>query len=925
MKRKTISAFTVVLTLSFLFFTAAFVWGTVPVKAEDPLPNDTSACNCVAPETNAVTVNYSGKPTLRYGIQAYAGVTGPAWIVGNTAGWADLGKGSHVIGSNYGDDRSGLNLTFKVNSSVAERAYLWLYVEGNPATLGVSSISVNDGEAEEVNVASAKKHGAYDSHDAAIIPVDLNEGLNVIRYVTGENYTGWYHTFAFSPYADAISAHADYKKVYSVAPFAESTGDMSVNANGIGLNAFDDPSDYGKTGSVTYKVFAETAGEYNVGFFVMAGNPLANRAKITLNGVTVMFGEKEYCSFNTVAGWGGDSWNTFPLALSEGLNTLKIENSLTYVNANKTEELEAGTEGGVYVSNWWMHQLCFERIPQTRLEVDTDNAKLYYNPGRTFSAEGLAVYYVVDEERTLLSFDEYTVSEPNLSSPGSKVVTVTKNGEDMSAEFFVTVGTEGVDFEGQTIDFDGVDTGLLSFYRYAEIKGEGVGDCEGRLFYMFYEKPTDGGGYIFGSNGVGSFENRQMTLTLHINNTGESGIYHVKTYHAANGYTYNHAYITVNDSDTEYVNICSPERADSPYVPYVFEAELNSGENEIEIKLQDAYSAWLADFRIEAIDTSLKEYYSAFEGARGGTGYIDTADMTWKGRGERSLTYRVLIDEEGKYIFTFDCGKQDGKSFVFTDNGVETAVEVSAAGNTRIMKQLSSGEHKLTLSADSDDGNFGLKGFSVERFVAPDSIYADTSEMNTVLENGASLNVAKLKVYAVFDNTETELDPSEYELIYPAGFSSTVAGVYDITVRLVYDEDVTTTFEITVKQAKEVVSLELNTDNVTKVLTLGDALNTSDMIVKAVFGDDTKTTLTEREYTVSIDERYISETGEYTVRVTLNSDETIFAEFLINVVGEEPPVQSEKDGCGGCGGALGGAGMLALAAMAFMLFAFKKK
>lgn len=57
--------------------------------------------NCNLPaKTEAVTVSYDGGATRRYGIQAYAGLEGAAWIMGDECIWLDYGAGSHAVGSN---------------------------------------------------------------------------------------------------------------------------------------------------------------------------------------------------------------------------------------------------------------------------------------------------------------------------------------------------------------------------------------------------------------------------------------------------------------------------------------------------------------------------------------------------------------------------------------------------------------------------------------------------------------------------------------------------------------------------------------------------------------------------------------------------------------------------------------------------------
>ena len=886
--------------------------------ASESATNDTSVCNTTAPETQAVEVPYDGTPTGRYGVQAYAGVSGPAWIIGNNAAWADYGTSSHPLGSNTGDGRNNLSLTLKLNSTVEGKAYVWIYLEGDPNKLGQMAVSVNGGESSSVDLKSSKKHQSYGAHDPAVIEVTLIKGVNSIVLTTGEDYTGWYHAFAVSPYNDTMGILEEGKTYYSVATLTESSGSMSISSDGIGLNAFDNAADYGKTGSVTYKFYAPKAGDYNVGMFVMAGNALANRAKLTLNGTVLTFDGNPYYAFDTSAGWSGDSWNTMKMTLNEGINTLTLENSLTYVNSGKTQVLDETETGGVYVSNWWMHQFCLERVPQTYLELDTSAAIRTYNPYRTFTSEGLVVKYMVDGEATVLTEDKYTVSTPDLTSFGSKEIVVTMNDTDLTASYTIAVGNEGQAFEGQEIAFNGTEsTGKLAYYHYAKIEGEGTDVCEGRIFYIISDKTTEGGGWRIGSNGIGPDENRQVTLTLNVNNAGEAGTYLVKSYVIANNYDCDYATITVNGGESRAVNLGGAKVAR----PYIFEVQLEKGQNTITIKTQEQYSIWWEDFEICPIDGTLKDSYTALEGIRAGIDCIDTSEKIWVGSTEtRSLSYYLNITEADRYTFVFNTEAGGGKSFTLVDNGQESTVTLDTTGETTKVLTLSAGLHKISIACSGTEGDFDFYGFTLEKFVEPDSISLDTSELNTQLENGASLNVAKLKVVATYGETQKELAFGEYELIYPENYSNTVAGTYTITVK-VTDTSVTATFELTIKAVREATGLEVNVENVKTELENGEMLNTTDVVVKLVYNDGTKTTLAAKDYNVKMPSDYeATKAGTYTVTVELVSDTTIYATFEITV--KEKAADSTSSGCKG---SIGASALVAMLGASVAVAVRKKK
>lgn len=98
----------------------------------------------------------------------------------------------------------------------------------------------------------------------------------------GEAYTGWFHSFAVSSADDVAAVLPDVKSIYP-SGLGAASGDMNQSVVSFGVNAFDNAADYGKKGGTEYKFYAEKAGDYTLGILAMAGNPLANRTKLTLN------------------------------------------------------------------------------------------------------------------------------------------------------------------------------------------------------------------------------------------------------------------------------------------------------------------------------------------------------------------------------------------------------------------------------------------------------------------------------------------------------------------------------------------------------------------------------------------------------------------------------------------------------------------
>ena len=873
--------------------------------------------NCNLPaKTEAVTVSYDGGATARYGIQAYAGLEGAAWIMGDECIWLDYGAGSHAVGSNHSDGRSNLKLTFSIDSSAAGAAWLWLWSSGE-SEYYKGDLSVNGGSTVSVSLREKKKYDAWNEYVPARLPIVLTEGVNTVTLAMGEAYTGWFHSFAVSSADDVAAVLPDVKSIYP-SGLGAASGDMNQSVVSFGVNAFDNAADYGKKGGTDYKFYAEKAGDYTLGILAMAGNPLANRTKLTLNDTVLKFGGKEYYSLDTTAGWSGDTWNYIKISLQKGINSLLIENSLTYVNASKTAELAPDEAGGVYVSNWWMKQLSLERVPETYFELDTSSVQKIYNPGRELSSEGLVAKYVTDGEARILTEEEYTIEAPTLTDYGSKEVKVTMKETGLTAAYSVNVAREGTPFAGKIVAFDGTQsTGKLSYYLNAEISGEGTGACEGRLFWITDEKTADGG-YVFGSGGAGASENRQVTFTLKIDNTGTAGTYLIKSYANANNFTCNNATISVNGREAEAVNICAAKQPGRECVPYLFALELKEGENLVVLKMQDQYSVWWENFEICPLETEVKTEYLPEAGARSGIDCIETANGAWLGNENvRALSWWSDLTEAGNYSFTFHTETISEKSFVFVCDDRETTVNVSETGETEVSLDLTAGLHKFGVKCSGAAGNFDFYGFGLKKFEIPDSIVLDTLEMSLELENGGALNIAKLKVTAIYGETQRVLSSSEYVVVYPENYSVTTAGAYTITVKVAKAENITATFLVTVKEVRRTVGLEIDVGKIETEIENGGTLNTAALVVKAVYNDGTKETLTAKEYSVILPEGFDAEkAGTYTVKVELNADKEIAGTFEIKI--------KEKVQAAGCGSTVGIAGG-AFAAICFVSAVLLKK
>ncbi|MBO4541278.1 MAG: hypothetical protein J5736_04805, partial [Bacilli bacterium] len=359
--------------------------------------------NIVAKE--AIAIPYSGEETIKYGIQSYAGISGPAWIVGELAAVLGDGTTAHSMGSNASDGRTGFKMTFKVNSTIEADAILNVYAKIDGQATSGATLNVNGAESA-MNFFDLNNK-TWDQTTPTPIPVHLISGLNTISITLQENYTLWVGSWQIFP-VEAEPVLPTYDEI-NIGSWKEKSGDMGAGGNFFGLNAFDNAADYGKKGSVTYRFTAEEEKDYNLTITAMAGNSLANRMKITLNDEVLTFDGKAYYSLDTKAGWSGDSAQTFPIHLKAGENVLTFANELTWTNADRNAEVEASAEGAVQVSNWWVHGVKISVIPVKKLVLDTSNAQTIFNLGRAFNSNGLKVVYSEDGVETELAANEFVV------------------------------------------------------------------------------------------------------------------------------------------------------------------------------------------------------------------------------------------------------------------------------------------------------------------------------------------------------------------------------------------------------------------------------------------------------------------------------------------------------------------------------------
>lgn len=840
----------------------------------------------------AEVIEFVGESTAKYGIQSSAGISGPAWVVGVTIPVADASV-AHMLGSNTGDGRSALKLTFKVNSQYSMDAVLNLYtecygVDGTNATLDVNGVQSN------INIyeLSGVTEGTVYSNTAIKVPVTLVEGLNTITITLQDSYGIWVGAYSVDP-VGAIPKLPTYEEV-TVATYDSKEGSMHADQYAFGLNAYDNPADYGKTGSITYKFTVEEAGNYYLRIAAMAGANLANRIKITVNGEVQIYNEKEYLALSTAAGWSGDSLNTVVVPLIEGENEVKFENSLACVDTSRQNEVEPGTEGAVLVSNWWVHAVSFERIPNTELLVDATNAQTLFNLNRKFNAEGLVVSLKVDDEVTVLDSSQYTIDSSAFSSAGYGTceIIVKLNDSDLSAKYLVNVGDAGVPFEGKVFDFNGDYTGanLNSFYNYAKIEGEGTGVCEGRLFWTAAHVVYGDGGYGFGSAGVGEWENRQVTLTLTINSS-VAGRYLFKAAIETTNRNYANMSIKIND-EAEY-DACL--FYSSGNLPYIFEVNLVEGLNTIKLTSMEQYSYWYHWFELAPIEyKSVNTELNANQGVRYGYDIIDceASDIWGPTTGERALSYYYDL-EAGKYLINLSTTATGEKDAVVYVDGVAYNVKV-VNGVTSVPVEVEAGKHVIKVYASGNNSDFALSKINVVKDIKPVSLNIDTTNSTLTIPYDGILDTTTITAQLVYDDESVkDLANSEFKIVAPEGYSTTVAGTYEFKVVYKANEEIYTTFTVVVEEP-ELVSIEVKTNPTKLTYQVGEQLDLTGLVIEAVMSSGTKETISITNDMVSGFDS--SKTGTNTITITYEGKTVTIDLTIVQATPEPTP---NIIGCGG--------------------------
>ena len=329
-----------------------------------------------AKQTTPATINYDGNATKVYGIQSYAGVNGPAWVVGSIANVLEDGSSSHPLGSNHNEGRSGLEVSFSINSlletDVNLNVFAEYYTDVGPTATN-ATLNVN-GTTSNINFFSLHNNVWSNGGDATKIPVTLKQGDNLIKIKMQDNYGIWFKSWSVSP----LNALPKYNQI-SISSWSNKQGSISADQWAFGGNFMDDPANHNKSGSVDYAFTCDEAGDYYLKLSSMAGADVANRVRLTVNGQVYQEKGNNYISLPTYAGWSYVPV-MYKISLIKGTNVLTFANELApsiWTESTGWYNVEPGTANSAGISNWFINGLSIMKAPA--FEQTTNAAALAFD------------------------------------------------------------------------------------------------------------------------------------------------------------------------------------------------------------------------------------------------------------------------------------------------------------------------------------------------------------------------------------------------------------------------------------------------------------------------------------------------------------------------------------------------------------------
>ena len=147
-----------------------------------------------------------------------------------------------------------------------------------------------------------------------------------------------------------------------------------------------------------------------------------------------------------------------------------------------------------------------------------------------------------------------------------------------------------------------------------------------------------------------------------------------------------------------------------------------------------------------------------------------------------------------------------------------------------------------------------------------ESLTLDTSKVVTELDYNQDLDLSNLVVTANYTKESKVLKDNEYK-VDKGGFDKTIAGSYTITISY---GNKSAGFKVSVNpDIQNAVGIELKTEIATKEFDFGASYSSFGLGVYAVFDDNTKSKLSDNQFTIDSSAYNANVAGTYTIVVTL--------------------------------------------------------
>ena len=188
------------------------------------------------------------------------------------------------------------------------------------------------------------------------------------------------------------------------------------------------------------------------------------------------------------------------------------------------------------------------------------------------------------------------------------------------------------------------------------------------------------------------------------------------------------------------------------------------------------------------------------------------------------------------------------------------------------------GIHAITIGYST----FESLSFTVE-VLAPTitSISLDLTSVDCSISYNGELDLSNIIVSAIYaDNSIVILSSNEYT-IDNGGFDSLISGSYDITITYFDNENIFQSFEVTVLEP-QVTGFVIDRSAIASTVSYGSEIDWTNLIVKAVYEDESLETLSAEDYTLNYSLFKSTTIGSYNIYVSYLSFTT--QSFMVTVI-----------------------------------------